>query len=120
MAAIPVFSVKNVSLLLEFANDYRIAGLYSRCMAFLNTQVDRATRCEDSDEAGTDLVQLLAILSKHRLEQHVEKRIPHAANMPTDDLDRFDSQIEASVMQKVRARKSDFWTSAATEGTFQH
>ncbi len=58
--------------MLDFANEYRIVGLYRRCMDYLDMEVDRATRCEETAEAGTDLLPLLAIVSKHGLEQHIE------------------------------------------------
>ncbi len=97
--------MKNVSLLLDFTDEYQILGVHSRCVDFLDSEVDSATLCEETAEGRDHLLQLLAIVAKHRLEKHTQTLMAHAVKIPTKHLELFNPAIDPSVMQQVLASK---------------
>ncbi len=105
-----VFLVENVSLLLDFADEYQIGGLRSRCLECLDKEVQKATVCKITDEGRCHILRVLTIVSKHSQEALTEKLIPQAARIPTEYLKLYYGVIKASVMQKVYEKKLYFWT----------
>ncbi len=108
--------MENVSLLLDFTDEYQIAGLHSRCLKCLDAEVEKATSSQDTDEGRCHLLRVLAIVSKHCLEAQTEKLIPQAAKIPTECLKLYYGEIKASVMEKVYEMKLNSWTSISSAG----
>jgi len=87
----------NVDLMLEFAEEYQIKDLQSRCETFL---IAKLAKCDKSDD---QLLVILRIASKHRMRQLLEPAVKRcAAEFSFSDLqsvfDGLRSEVVACLM----------------------